>query len=77
MGTLQESDRCAPIDRWHAYCDLTGMKVRAQSPASAKRADGILKTGQQMTDAWVEKTGGDAKSVPDAFQTGQTVAKAD
>lgn len=51
-------------------------KLKCENPASATLVDGFLKIGQQMTDEWVEKTGGDAKSVVDAFRAAQTVAKA-
>jgi TRAP-type C4-dicarboxylate transport system substrate-binding protein len=52
-------------------------KLKCENPASAKLVEGFLKIGKQMTDEWVEKTGGDAKSVVDAFRAVNTVAKAD
>ena len=52
-------------------------KLKCEIPASAKLVDAFLKVGTQMTDEWVAKTGGDAKSVVDAFRAVQTVAKVD
>jgi len=51
-------------------------KLKCEIPASGKLVEGFLKIGKQMTDEWVEKTGGDAKSVVDAFRAVQAATKA-
>ena len=52
-------------------------KLKCEIPANPKLVSAFLKIGTQMTDEWVKKTGGDAKSVVDAFRAVETVAKAD
>jgi hypothetical protein len=59
-----------------AKADLRG-RQRMQEEATAKPAHAFLDIGTRMTDEWVERTGGDAKSVVDAFRAVRAVAKAD
>jgi TRAP-type transport system periplasmic protein len=52
-------------------------KLKCEIPASPTLVADFLKIGTQMTDEWVKKTGGDAKTVVDEFRKVLTVSNAE